>query len=195
MPTAGTERRKVFWKFLVTPSAKHSVLALLLMGVIVGAGIVVGTQVMVSVTGTNEFCGTACHEMGTALTELEESSHGRNRIGIAATCHDCHIPQDYPANLIRKAQAGARDVYHHLVGTIDTPEKYERNRARMARSELERLKSRDSAECRHCHDAAKMDTALQTGLAARRHREALEKKETCVECHTGVAHNEAPKEQ
>ena len=185
------EPRKGFWKALTTPSAKYPVLALLVVGVVVGAGIVIGTAVMVNLTGTNQFCGTACHEMGTALKELEESSHGRNKTGVTASCHDCHIPHEYPANLIHKARAGAKDLYHHLLGTIGTPEKYEQNRARMARVELDRLKGRDSAECRHCHDAAKMDVALQTGIAGRRHREAAEKKQTCVECHTGVAHNEA----
>lgn len=192
---AGKEAGKGLWGSLVTPSAKHSVLALVMVGVIVGAGIVIGTQVMVQATGTNQFCGTACHEMGTALKELEESSHGRNRIGITASCHDCHIPRGYPANLIHKARAGAKDVYHHLLGTIGTPARYEQNRARMAKAELERLRSRDSAECRHCHDAAKMDPAMQTGLAARRHREAGEKQKTCVDCHTGVAHNEAEEQQ
>jgi nitrate/TMAO reductase-like tetraheme cytochrome c subunit len=188
---AGKETVKELWKSLNTPSAKYSVLALLVVGVMVGAGLVIGTQLMVNITGTNEFCGTACHEMQTALKELEESSHGRNRIGITASCHDCHIPHEFPAQLIHKARAGAKDVYHHLLGTIGTPEKYQQNRARMARAELERLRSRDSAECRHCHDAEKMDPALQTGVAARRHREAAENKQTCVECHTGVAHNEA----
>ncbi|HET9700345.1 MAG TPA: NapC/NirT family cytochrome c [Burkholderiales bacterium] len=191
----GNDGRKGFWKSLTTPSAKYSVLALLVVGVVVGAAMVIGTQVMVSATGTNEFCGTACHEMQTALKELEESSHGRNKIGVTASCHDCHIPHNYPANLIHKAYAGAKDVYHHLLGTLNTPEKYEKNRARMAKAELERLKSRDSAECRHCHDAVKMDLAKQTKYAAKSHKEAAEKKETCVECHTGVAHKEAEEEQ
>lgn len=191
----GNEAEKGLRKSPRSPGDKWRGLALLVAGIVVGAAIVVGTQVMVGATGTNEFCGTACHEMRTALTELEESSHGRNRVGITASCHDCHIPHDYPANLILKARAGAKDVYHHLLGTIDTPEKYEQNRARMAQAELERLKSRDSAECRHCHDAAKMDAAMQTGFAARRHREAAEKKQTCVECHPGVAHKEAAEQQ
>jgi len=185
------EEKRGLWKALTTPSARHSVLVLLVVGVVVGAGIVIGTRVMVKETGTDRFCGTACHEMQAALKELEQSSHGRNRIGVTASCHDCHIPHAYPANLIRKARAGAKDVYHHLLGTLNTPEKYEQNRARMARAELERLRDRDSAECRHCHVAAKMDLAKQSGFAAKSHREAAEKKETCVECHTGVAHKVA----
>lgn len=188
---AGREAGKGRWRSLVMLGGKHSALALLAVGVLVGAGLVIGTRVLVTVTGSDEFCGTACHEMQAARKELAGSRHGRNRIGITASCHDCHIPHDYPANLIHKARAGAKDVYHHLLGSIDTPEKYEKNRARMAKAELERLKFRDSAECRHCHDAAKMDAALQTGLATKRHREAAVSRKTCVDCHTGVAHNEA----
>ncbi|HSD59856.1 MAG TPA: NapC/NirT family cytochrome c [Burkholderiales bacterium] len=185
------EEKQGLWTALTTPGARYPVLVLLAVGVVVGAGLVIGTRVMVTETGTDRFCGTACHEMQAALKELEDSSHGRNRIGLTASCHDCHIPHEYPANLIRKAQAGARDVYHHLLGTLGTPEKYEQNRVRLARAELARLKSRDSAECRHCHDAAKMDLAKQSGFAAKSHREAAEKRETCVECHTGVAHKVA----
>ena len=177
---------------LTTRGAKYPAMALLAVGVVIGAGMIIGTLVMVRATGTNQFCGTACHEMQAALTELEASSHGRNNIGLAATCRDCHIPHEYPASLIRKTQAGAKDIYQHLLGAMDTPEKYEKARARMAKVELERLKGRDSAECRHCHDAAKMDLAKQTGLAAKSHKEAAAKKQTCVECHTGVAHKEAP---
>lgn len=189
----GGDKRKGFWKTLASPSAKRSVLALLAVGAVIGAGAVIVTQVMVTVTGTNAFCGTACHEMRTALKELEESVHGRNKSGVAASCHDCHIPHSYPANLIHKARAGAKDMYHHLRGTIDTPEKYEQHRAQMARVETERLKARGSAECRQCHDAAKMDISKQNAKAQKSHAEASKNNRTCIECHPGVAHRE-PKE-
>ncbi len=187
----GGDELKGFWKRLTSPSAKRSVLVLLVVGAVIGAGAVIVTQLMVAVTGTNAFCGTACHEMRTALKELEESAHGRNKSGVAASCHDCHIPHNYPANLIHKARAGAKDIYHHLLGTIDTPEKYEQHRARMARVETERLKARGSAECLHCHDGMKMDVSKQSANAQKSHAEAAKNKRTCIECHPGVAHREA----
>ena len=57
----GRRRRaeKGWWRrLLTTPSATWSVLALAIVGVLIGAAGVIGTQVMVAVTGTNEFCST-----------------------------------------------------------------------------------------------------------------------------------------
>ena len=51
------------WRRLTTPSVKYSVLTLLVIGLVIGAGGVIATQVMVDKTGTNEFCGGACHSM------------------------------------------------------------------------------------------------------------------------------------
>jgi len=49
-----------FFRWLFSPSARWSVFVLLLVGGIAGAVSVVGTQVAVAVTGTDEFCGNAC---------------------------------------------------------------------------------------------------------------------------------------
>ena len=49
----GRVRRLV--RALFSPSARWSVFALLLVGLVVGAGAVIGTQVAVAVSGTDEF--------------------------------------------------------------------------------------------------------------------------------------------
>ena len=82
------------WRALRTPSARWSVLSLLVIGLVVGAGAVIATQVMVKVTGTNQFCGTACHSMQWVNAEYKASVHAVNRTGVTAGCHDCHIPHD-----------------------------------------------------------------------------------------------------
>ena len=51
------------WHRLTTPSARWSVLALVVIGLLIGAGGVIGTHVMVTATGTNQFCSNACHSM------------------------------------------------------------------------------------------------------------------------------------
>ena len=55
----GAIRRALRWLF--SPSARWSVFALLLVGLVIGAVMVIGTQVAVAVTGTDQFCGTTCH--------------------------------------------------------------------------------------------------------------------------------------
>ena len=51
------------WRGVCSPSARWSVGALLLGGLLIGAVGVIGTQVMVAATGTNQFCSSACHSM------------------------------------------------------------------------------------------------------------------------------------
>jgi nitrate/TMAO reductase-like tetraheme cytochrome c subunit len=85
------------WTWLRTPSAKWSVLTLLVVGFLVGAGSMIGTKIMVAVTGSNEFCSNACHSMQWVAKEFQASSHHINDKGVGAGCHDCHIPHEYPA--------------------------------------------------------------------------------------------------
>ena len=116
------------WRWLRTPSAKWSVLALLAAGFVIGSVGVIGTQVMVAVTGTNEFCGNACHSMQWVAKEYQESGHHINSKGVQAGCHDCHIPHDYPRLLFYKARAGTKDVIGEMAGTISTEDKLRRKR-------------------------------------------------------------------
>src|SRR4029434_4804533 len=68
------------WARLTSPSAKWSVLALVVVGLVIGGGGVIATQVMVRVTGTNAFCGSACHSMPWVYAEYKQSGHpGRPR--------------------------------------------------------------------------------------------------------------------
>src|ERR1700674_622452 len=61
------------WRRLSTPSARWSVLALVVVGLVIGAGGTIGTQLMVAATGTNTFCGGACHSMQWVAQEYAQS--------------------------------------------------------------------------------------------------------------------------
>ena len=97
------------WHRLRSPSARWSVLALVFVGILIGFAATVGTQVMVAATGTNQFCGGACHSMQWVAQEYRQSGHAVNRTGVSAGCHDCHIPHNYPELLWYKAVAGTKD--------------------------------------------------------------------------------------
>lgn len=120
------------WKRLSTPSARWSVLALVVVGLLIGAGGVIGTQVMVAATGTNEFCGGACHSMQWVDREYRQSVHFANRTGVRAGCHDCHIPRAYPELLWYKTKAGIRDAIQEVRGVISTEDKFKKERLRLA---------------------------------------------------------------
>ena len=62
--------------------SRWSVVALVVAGVVVGGGGVITTQVMVAATGSNEFCGSACHSMTWVAQEYKQSVHFANRTGV-----------------------------------------------------------------------------------------------------------------
>ena len=182
-----------WWRRLTTPSATWSVLSLLIVGLVIGAGGVIGTKVMVAVTGTNEFCGGACHSMQWAAEEYRQSIHYANRTGVQAGCHDCHIPHSYPQLLWYKAKAGTKDVIGEIRGVISTKEKFEKERLRMAQEVWAEFKDNNSANCQHCHAFSAEIIAKQKEMAQSMHQMVLQKQGTCVDCHKGLAHA-APKE-
>ncbi len=139
-------------------------------------------------TNTVEFC-TSCHTMSTNFKEYQETLHYRNRSGIQTSCGDCHVPKELGPKLIVKIVA-AKDVYHEIIGTIDTPEKFEARRWYLANMVWDRMKAGDSRECRSCHELRHMDLPEQSRSARNRHAAAEENGETCIDCHKGVAHHE-----
>ena len=181
------------WRRLSRPSARWSVLALVLVGVIVGFVATAGTQVMVYVTGTDAFCGTACHSMQWVAKEHAQSGHVHNRTGVQAGCHDCHIPKHYPALLWYKAKAGAKDVVGEMRGVISTEEKFKAARLRMAKHVWEEYKENNSQACRNCHQFTPAMLAKQQEFVRPMHTQVLEGKATCIDCHKGIAHT-APAE-
>ena len=89
--------------------------------------------------------------------------------------------------MVRKISA-AREVWEHMFGTIDTPEKYEAHRDVMRDREVARMVASDSAECRNCHDSSQWLLADQGRQARRKHGSMVEDGKTCINCHDDVAH-------
>jgi len=141
-----------------------------------------------TLTNQQEFC-TDCHTMQIPFGELQESAHYKNASGVGATCANCHVPEPFFPKLLAKLIA-AKDVYHELMGTIDTPEKYEARRWAMASRVWAKMKATDSRECRSCHDFRSMDLTEQDRGARSKHGNAEDKGQTCIDCHKGVAHEE-----
>jgi len=180
-------------RFLLSPSARWSVLALLAAGAAAGFAATVGTQVMVAVTGTDEFCGTACHSMQWVAKEHKQSVHGLNRTGVHAGCHDCHIPREYPQLLWVKAKAGIKDAIGEMRGVISTEEKFNKARLHMAQSVWAGYKADNSRSCRNCHEFTPELLTKQKDFVRPMHQQVLEGQATCIDCHKGMGHT-APTE-
>jgi cytochrome c-type protein NapC len=174
------------------PQSKSSstIKYLLLAAGIFLAGIVFAGAFNAGLAYTNEmeFC-TSCHSMKTNLEELKDTAHHMSRSGVAATCSDCHVPQPFVPKMVAKIHA-AKDVYHEIMGTVDTEEKFEQHRWRMANRVWDKMRASDSRECRSCHDFANMDLTEQSRSARSQHGKAVDSGETCIDCHKGVAHEE-----
>ena len=182
-----------FWRRLWRPSTRWPVLALLIAGLLIGAGTAIGTQVMVAATGTDAFCGGACHSMQWVAKEHAQSTHSANRTGVRAGCHDCHIPHDYPEVLWYKTKAGIRDVIQEARGVINTEQKFNRERLRLAQSVWSEYKRNDSKPCQHCHLFDAQILSQQKEFVRPMHQQFLSKEATCIDCHKGIAHT-APTE-
>ncbi|MDR1934836.1 MAG: NapC/NirT family cytochrome c [Candidatus Accumulibacter sp.] len=138
-------------------------------------------------TNTEAFC-ISCHEMkNTVYSEYQGSLHYTNRSGMRATCPDCHVPKEFAPKMVAKIKA-SNDLLHNILGTIDTPAKFEARRPKMAQSEWRRMKANDSQECRNCHDADSFDYGVQSYRSVNQHTEGLASGQTCIDCHKGITH-------
>ena len=158
--------------------------ALLVVGVLMTAG-----AAGLAWTNTEQFC-IGCHEMrDNVYAEYKGTIHDTNRTGVRAICSDCHVPRP-PIDLIKRKMAASLEVWGHLMGVIDTKEKFESHRAQLAQNVWRRMKTSDSLECRNCHHAEKMNSELQSEKAKSRHAGAKAAGKTCIDCHFGIAHKE-----
>ncbi|MBS4097650.1 MAG: NapC/NirT family cytochrome c [Sulfuricella sp.] len=181
---------KSLWQKLRSPSARYSLLTLLGGGFIAGIIFWGGFNTVMEATNQLEFC-ISCHEMrDNVYQEYKKTIHYSNRTGVRAICSDCHVPKDWVHKMKRKIQASG-EVWGKIVGTIDTPEKFEAKRAELAGHEWERMKSSNSRECRNCHNYDGMDPEKQDKSAVKKHAMAAkpDSGKTCIDCHKGIAHN------
>lgn len=181
------------WRRLRSPAAKVSAGALLLAGGVAGVIFWGGFNMFMEHTNTLPFC-VSCHEMRVGVyEEYKKTVHYTNRTGVRAVCSDCHVPREWTAKLWRKIQASG-ELYHKVVGSIDTPEKFEAKRAELAERVWKSMIASDSRECRNCHSYAAMDFHKQTARGREKMEEAMQKGITCIECHKGIAHKLPPRD-
>ncbi|WP_068088114.1 NapC/NirT family cytochrome c [Polycladidibacter stylochi] len=176
------------WRFLRKPSATLS------FGFLVGGGIIAGIifwggfNWTMEMTNTEEFC-IGCHEMReNVYQEYKETVHYNNASGVRAVCSDCHVPKEWGHKMLRKIQA-SNEVLHKVLGSIDTPEKFEAKRLQLATNVWKAMKTTNSRECRNCHDMQSMDFVVQGTRAAKEHSKGFKEGKTCIDCHQGIAHS------
>ncbi len=191
--TAIIARLHQLWSFIWRPSTYWSLGTLLLVGGFSGIIFWGGINTAMEKTNTLAFC-ISCHEMrDTVYQEYKQSVHYSNASGVRAICSDCHVPKDWTHKVVRKVQASA-ELYHHFMGTIDTPEKFEAKRPELAAHVWKTMKESDSRECRNCHSFDSMAFHKQSARAAEKMQAAMKAGDTCIDCHKGIAHKLPPRD-
>jgi nitrate/TMAO reductase-like tetraheme cytochrome c subunit len=167
---------------------ERPILVVFAIGILFGILLWGGLHTVVEQTNTMEFC-VSCHEMDQVFEEYKQSPHYKNAAGVRAICADCHVPKPWGPKMVRKIQA-SNDLYHKILGTIDTPEKFEAKRLELAERVWARMRDNNSRECRSCHAFEFMDFHKQDHRAARKMKKVVDKHtgETCIDCHKGIAH-------
>lgn len=149
-----------------------------------------GAHQTIDASSSLEFC-VSCHEMEAFVYQAyKQTIHYQNAAGVRAVCADCHVPHDLVPKLVRKIQATFNEVPQHLLGKINTSEKFEAHRAEMATSVWQEMKGNDSRECRNCHSYDAMAASMQGRSAAKKHSAQWRERsgDTCIDCHFGIAH-------
>lgn len=179
---------KNVWEWLKNPSARWAVGTLLSVGFIGGVIFWGGFNTALEATNKESFC-ISCHEMEeNVYREYQNTIHYSNRSGVRATCPDCHVPKDWTHKMIRKVQA-SNEIFHKVLGSVGTPEKFEAKRLELARHVWTKMKETDSRECRNCHDEDAMDFLEQRRRSVKQHIKGFDDNKTCIDCHKGIAHS------
>ncbi|MBB4301991.1 cytochrome c-type protein NapC [Rhodobium orientis] len=175
------------WRRFWRPSRSWGFGAILILGIAAGVVLWGGFNWAVELTNTETFC-ISCHEMrDNVYEEYTETVHYYNSSGVRAVCTDCHVPKDWIHKMVRKVQA-SNELYHKVIGSIDTREKFQAKRLELASHVWRTMKETNSRECRNCHDDVSMDFGAQESRSADRHEEGFDEGKTCIDCHRGIAH-------
>ena len=188
-PRPGRLRRA--WRWFWSPPMRTSLGALLIIGFVGGIVFWGGFNTAMEATNTEIFC-ISCHEMEqNVYREYRQTIHYSNRTGVRAVCSDCHVPRDWTHKIIRKIQA-SNELFHHVMGSVNTKEKFDAKRLELAKNVWRAMKTTDSRECRNCHNLIYMDFSLQEKRSAEKHQEAAKTGMSCIDCHKGIAHRLPP---
>ena len=146
-----------------------------------------GFNTAMEATNTLGFC-ISCHEMEeNVYQEYTKTIHYTNRSGVRATCSDCHVPDPWVYKFVRKIKA-SNELLHKALGSINTPEKFDAKRLKLAKNVWHDMKDTNSRECRNCHDYNTMTPETQKPRARKQHMNAMQAGNTCIDCHKGIAH-------
>ncbi|HIG64131.1 MAG TPA: hypothetical protein EYQ43_00785 [Methyloprofundus sp.] len=172
---------------------RNKVSLIILVTLLVSGALITGFNTAIDKVDNLEFCISCHYARAFIYQEYKQSTHYQNRSGVRAECDDCHVPKPFIPLVLSKIKA-VKHIYHHLIGSINTIEKFDAKRLTLAKREWKRMKDTDSRECRSCHNESAMKFSLQKRRAQIQHRDAEINNETCIDCHKGITHKDLHEE-
>lgn len=169
-----------------------SIVALLIIGGVLGAGAMIASFEVNRATSTDAFC-TSCHSMKFVGNDPQfvASAHQNGAAGVRPSCGDCHIPKtNWFVETYAHATAGVRDAIAEFSHDFSDPKIWEARRIALAHEVRDTMRAQDSVTCRGCHDAKTIAPKSQRGQAA--HALLREGRMTCIDCHFNLVHAPVP---
>ena len=175
------------WTFATTPTSRFSLATLLIVGGIGGLLFWGGFNWAMEVANTKSFCIPAMRCATIPIRSCSRPFTTRTGRAFALLVPTVMSRTNGFTRSGEKYQA-SNELLHKVLGTVNTPEKFERHRLELAEHVWATMKASDSHECRNCHSAAAIDPHKQTETAAKVMAEGFKAGLTCIDCHKGIAH-------
>jgi cytochrome c-type protein NapC len=184
-PRRNAGRRRFFW-------ISSWALGFVLLGVV----LVALTNHVVNWSSSDKFCGTTCHSMTWVTAAYQQSPHYFNRVGVRASCGECHIPYDsshatameYVKLLLFKTDRGVKDFWYEVNKSIATKEEWEKRRPALSNTFQSYLTHHNYITCRGCHSLqtfggphSYMKLVIHKGLVKADSYD-------CLQCHANIGH-------
>lgn len=165
-----------------------SILALLVLGAVIGAGAIIASTVVNRVTSTEAFC-TSCHSMANVAADphYRQSAHRSNAAGVLANCADCHVPSNnWFVETYSHVVDGIRDGIAEYTTNASDPAAWTARLPALAQRVRDEMQRENSVTCRKCHDPAQIHPASAAGQSA--HAMLAQGNVACINCHADIAH-------
>jgi nitrate/TMAO reductase-like tetraheme cytochrome c subunit len=162
--------------------------AVLVVGGVLGAGGIIGSIAFNRYTSTDAFC-TSCHSMAFQADDpyFQRSAHRSNKEGVRPSCGDCHIPRNnWFVETYTHVSSGMRDALAESTHNFSDPKLWQARRIELAQEVHAEMHAQDSVTCRSCHDANAIQPVSDEGKKA--HALLRQGGATCVDCHSNIVH-------
>ena len=168
--------------------------SLLIVGFVAGILFWGGFNRAMEVTNTEQFC-ISCHEMkDNVYREYRSTIHYSNRSGVRAILPGLPRAEGLVAQDRSARSRRSNELFHQVLGTIDTPEKFDDKRLELADERVAADEDRPTAaNAATATSSSTWTISAQETRASETHQDCADATgKTCIDCHHGIAHKLPP---